>query len=155
MGSMFLTQNLSTCSFRALSTGAVVVVHGFSCSKACGIFPDEGSNPCGLLCQVDPFPLSNQGSPMGSISTRFFNFHCMYRITQRTKTKCNKQTECQKYLHKISIPVLAYQALIYVLPRWGIKPMWPSLPSGSFPTEQSGKSDGKHFYKVFQLSLHV
>ena len=27
------------------STGAVVVVHGLSCSVACGIFPDQGSNP--------------------------------------------------------------------------------------------------------------
>ena len=28
------------------STGSVVVAHGCSCSRACGIFPDEGSNPC-------------------------------------------------------------------------------------------------------------
>ena len=31
----------------------VVVVHGFSCTAACGIFPDEGSNPCPLHWQVD------------------------------------------------------------------------------------------------------
>ena len=30
------------------STGSVVVVHGLSCSAACGIFPDQGSNPCPL-----------------------------------------------------------------------------------------------------------
>ena len=28
------------------STGSVVVVHGLSCSKAYGIFPDQGSNSC-------------------------------------------------------------------------------------------------------------
>ena len=30
------------------STGSVVVAHGLSCSTACGIFPDQGSNhvPC-------------------------------------------------------------------------------------------------------------
>ena len=28
------------------STGAVVVVHRLSCPAACGIFPDQGSNPC-------------------------------------------------------------------------------------------------------------
>ena len=28
------------------STGSVVVVHGLSCSAACGIFQDQGSNPC-------------------------------------------------------------------------------------------------------------
>ena len=35
------------------STGSVVVVHGLSCSAACGIFPDQGSNPCPLHWQVD------------------------------------------------------------------------------------------------------
>ena len=33
----------STGSRRA---GSVVVVHGPSCSTACGIIPDQGSNPC-------------------------------------------------------------------------------------------------------------
>ena len=28
--------------------GSVVVAHGPSCSAACGIFPDQGSNPCPL-----------------------------------------------------------------------------------------------------------
>ena len=27
------------------STGSVVVAHEFGCSMACGIFPDQGSNP--------------------------------------------------------------------------------------------------------------
>ena len=27
-------------------TGSVVVAHGPSCSAACGIFPEQGSNPC-------------------------------------------------------------------------------------------------------------
>ena len=35
----------STGSRRA---GSVVVAHGPSCSSACGIFPDQGSNPCPL-----------------------------------------------------------------------------------------------------------
>ena len=35
----------STGSKRA---GSVVVAHGPSCSAACGIFPDQGSNPCPL-----------------------------------------------------------------------------------------------------------
>ena len=28
-----------------------VVVHGLRCSSACGIFPDQGSNPCPLHCR--------------------------------------------------------------------------------------------------------
>ena len=35
------------------STGSVVVAHGLSCSAACGIFPDQGWNPCPLHWQVD------------------------------------------------------------------------------------------------------
>ena len=31
---------------RLWSTGSIVVVHGLSCSKACGILPDQESNRC-------------------------------------------------------------------------------------------------------------
>ena len=44
-------------------TGSVVVAHGPSCSVACGIFPDQGSNPCPLHWQADSQPLRHQGSP--------------------------------------------------------------------------------------------
>ena len=40
-----------------------VVAHGLSCSTACGIFPDQGSNPCPLHWQADSYPLCHQGSP--------------------------------------------------------------------------------------------
>ena len=50
----------STGSRRA---GSVVVAHGPSCSAACGIFPDQGLNPCPLYWQADSQPLSHQGSP--------------------------------------------------------------------------------------------
>ena len=54
----------STGSRRA---GSVVVAHGPSCSTACGIFPDQGSNPCPLHCQADSQPLCHQGSPTSSL----------------------------------------------------------------------------------------
>ena len=50
----------STGSRRA---GSVIVAQGPSCSAACGIFPDQGSNPCPLLWQADSQPLRHQGSP--------------------------------------------------------------------------------------------
>ena len=50
----------STGSRRA---GSVIVAHGPSCSTACGIFPDQGSNPCPLHWQEDSQPLRHQGSP--------------------------------------------------------------------------------------------
>ena len=56
----------SCCGARALGTRAsvvvahglqstisVVVAHGLSCSVACGIFPNQGLNPCSLHWQVD------------------------------------------------------------------------------------------------------
>ena len=43
-------------------TGSVIVAHGPSCSMACGIFPDQGSNPCPLHWQADSQPLRHQGS---------------------------------------------------------------------------------------------
>ena len=44
--------------------GSVVVAHGPSCSAACGIFPDQGLNPCPLHWQADSQPLRHQGSPI-------------------------------------------------------------------------------------------
>ena len=46
------------------STGSIVAAHRLSCFVACGIFPDQGSNPCFLHLQADSLPLSHQGSPM-------------------------------------------------------------------------------------------
>ena len=43
--------------------GSVIVAHGPSCSAACGIFPDQGSNRCPLHWQADSQPLRHQGSP--------------------------------------------------------------------------------------------
>ena len=50
----------STGSRRA---GLVAVAHGPSCPAACGIFPDQGSNPCPVYWQADSQPLCHQGSP--------------------------------------------------------------------------------------------
>ena len=40
-----------------------VVMHGVSFSTACGIFPDQGLNPCLLHWQVNSLPVSHQGNP--------------------------------------------------------------------------------------------
>ena len=68
----------STGSRRA---GSVVVAHGPSCSAACGIFPDQGSNPCPLHWQVDSQPLRHQGSPVFAfLSDRCSQHSCIYLI---------------------------------------------------------------------------
>ena len=51
----------STGSRRA---GSLVVAHGPSCSAACGIFPDQGLNPCSLHWQADSQPLAPPGKPL-------------------------------------------------------------------------------------------
>ena len=42
---------------------AVVAQQGLSCPKACGVLPDQGSNPRLLPWPVYSLPLSHQGSP--------------------------------------------------------------------------------------------
>ena len=66
-GSLTIAASLvgSTGSRRA---GSVIVAHGPSCSVACGIFPDQGSNPCPLHWQADSQPLRHQGRPTIPIS---------------------------------------------------------------------------------------
>ena len=60
----------STGSRRA---GSGIVAHGPSCSVACGIFPDQGSNPRPLHWQADSQPLHHQGSPL-------FLFYLKYNL---------------------------------------------------------------------------
>ena len=43
--------------------GSAAVAHGPSRSAACGILPDQGSNPRPLHWQADSQPLRHQGSP--------------------------------------------------------------------------------------------
>ena len=56
-------RGLSLWSTGSRCAGSVVVAHRPSCSAACGIFPDQGSNPCPLHWQADSQPLRHQGSP--------------------------------------------------------------------------------------------
>ena len=57
----------SCCGARALEQGSVIVVHGLSCPVACGIFPDQGSNPCPLCWQADSQLLDHLASPAAQI----------------------------------------------------------------------------------------
>ena len=43
--------------------GSAVSAQGLSCSAACGIFSEQGLNPCLLIWQADSLPLNHQGSP--------------------------------------------------------------------------------------------
>ena len=58
-----LSQPLLLRSAGSRRAGSAIVAHGPSRSTACGIFPDQGSNPCALHWQADSQPLCHQGSP--------------------------------------------------------------------------------------------
>ena len=60
-----LSQPLLLRSTDSRRAGSAIVAHGPSRSAACGIFPDQGSNPCPLHWQADSQPLRHEGSPYG------------------------------------------------------------------------------------------
>ena len=62
LGSVVVTSGLQ-------STGSIAVERMPGCPAACGVFPDQGSNPCLLQWQVDSSLLSHQGSP-GSFQSK-------------------------------------------------------------------------------------
>ena len=62
-----LSRPLLLRSTGSRGTGSVVVAHGPSCSEACGILPDQGSNPRPLHWQADSQPLRHQGSPKSQL----------------------------------------------------------------------------------------
>ena len=61
------SQPLSLQSTGSRRAGSAIVAHGPSRSAACGILPDQGSNPCPLHRQADSQPLRHQGSPLNGI----------------------------------------------------------------------------------------
>ena len=58
-----LSQPLLLWSTGSRRAGSAIVAHGTSRSAACGVFPEQGSNPCPLHWQADSQPLRHQGSP--------------------------------------------------------------------------------------------
>ena len=63
-GGLSLSRPFLLRSTGSRGAGSVIVAHGPSCSAACGIFPDQGSNLCPLHWQADSQPLRHQGSPI-------------------------------------------------------------------------------------------
>ena len=156
----------STGSRRA---GSVIVAHGPSCSAACGIFPDQGSNPCPLHWQADSQPLRHQGSPLfllfnflstchsstpnflpesplmhSNISNNFLNCHFAVHLKL---TQYSKSTILQ--LKKKSIGVippgcvdLMFSSLTTLLFLWDL----PSSSSWKFPSTLSCVRDSVFWF---------
>ena len=81
--SVAVAHGLSSCGSWAPERRLSSCAHGSSCSTACGILLDQGSNPCPLHWQADSQPLRHQGSPgcncfnLGTVSGRSGSFSCV------------------------------------------------------------------------------
>ena len=98
----------SRCAGLSLSR-PLIAKHGSRCagsvvcgSAACGIFPDQGSNPCPLHRQADSQPLRHQGSPgcifdvfVGEVEVHIF----LLRHLDRSPTVVNYFLKVKYTLH--------------------------------------------------------
>ena len=82
-GGLSLSRPLPLRSTGSRRAGSAVVAHAPSCPAACGIFPDQGSNPCLLHWQADSQPLRRQGSPVYLFFFKFFSHLGCYIIPSR------------------------------------------------------------------------
>ena len=85
-----LSRPLLLWSTGSRHAGSVIVAHRPSCSAACEIFPDQGSNPHPLHWQADSQPLRHQGSPLIAFwktSKQSFCFHALPGFIFRS-TRC-------------------------------------------------------------------
>ena len=98
-------QQLCLTGSRAQSSA--VVTHGLSCSTACGISPDQGSNPCPLHWQADSQPLHHQGSPHSSADGHLGCFHAVAIVNS---------TAMNTGVH-VSFPIMVFSRY---MPRSGI-----------------------------------
>ena len=160
-----LSRSLLLRSTAPRRTGSVIVAHGPSCSVACGIFPDQGSNPCPLHWQADSQPLRHQGSP--KILVIFFFFlifiylfiYLWLRFCARAFSSCGKRgplfiavrgpltiaaslaAEHRLHMRKLSNCGSRAQPLrgMWDLPRPGLEPVSPALAGRFSTTAPPGK----------------
>ena len=79
-------------------------VHRFSCSAACGIFLDQGSNPCLLHWLVDSLPLSHQGSLQMGIYSHESNLLSLLLIQGKTHSSFCAISFLKLFIQKSQIP---------------------------------------------------
>ena len=69
-------------------TGSIAVAHRLSCSEACRILSDQGSNRTLLLRQADSSPLSHRGSPLPPILSKLWVLCRLLCPTGQSKKFC-------------------------------------------------------------------
>ena len=78
------------------------MVHGLSCSKTWGIFPDQGLNPCLLHWQLDSLQLSQQRSPLPI----FNQVLCFYPFSLCTRRKDIGSLEHPNIVHPAGLSAI-------------------------------------------------
>ena len=96
------------------STGSIVVAHGLSCSLACGIFPNQGSNLCLLHWQADSYPLDHQGSPrLPLLKERISRDLEKYLKTSLGSFQCYRKYPCSHFYFNFSYPLLHWRVILW------------------------------------------
>ena len=107
------------------------MAHGLSCSKACGILPDQGSNPCLLHWQADSLPLSHQGSPGSVLDTCCCPLRSSQSYVRLILTVSPSERSTQIIPSKQGSPptqspldrIILYKYLCNVIPLWYSTPL--------------------------------
>ena len=93
---------LSLQSVGSRVCGRQWLAHGLSCPEACGIFPDQGSNPCPLHWQAGSHALYHQGSPsILCTSPRTYipkKQLCISKLQESLRVQITWKFRCQVFL---------------------------------------------------------
>ena len=131
-----LSRPLLLRSTRSRRAGSAFVAHGPSCSVACGIFPDQGSNPCPLHWQADSQPLRHQGSPMLLV---FKTYNPVRYRAQSLNSPCGWQkdfltTSAGSFLWNFPRSTRRVGGPCSVqMPTWWTSTKWGHISTGSAP----------------------
>ena len=104
-----LSRPLPLRSTGSRHAGSIVVAHGPSCAAACGILPDQGSNPCPLHWQADSQPLRHQGSPGLLIFISILFWHMNSQVSP-------VPYQSENHIHRESHSIHARVCLLSCLP---------------------------------------
>ena len=112
------------------------MAHELSCSVACGIFPDQGSNPCPLHWQVDSQPLRHQRSPSKPLlyerkTDLSFKFPLSWTCYHLQLNLTGTDTKCHAEVQGPLLPLRRVEAHWIKAARWlrGERGLKSSLPS--------------------------
>ena len=114
------------------------MVHGLSCSVACGILPDQGLNLCLLHWQADSLLLSHLGSPPSGILSCHIHIRT-YSLLSSVAQSCLFATPWTA-AHQASLSITDSWCLLKLMPIELVMPSnylilcHPLLPPAIFPS---------------------